>query len=167
MMFKEIESLIGSGIDLNITIRKVNDVMVVSVLPSHNGVKDNAKELITPLVVSGSAEELDEQFVSVLLSSVPKATGILSNIKDFEAATAKSEANSAATKAQRELEAKEKKEKKDKLDGLIKKGEDAKTAGKYLEAIQFYQDAKEFSDSSGDIDKKIAEVKSLMQPTLF
>ena len=168
MMFKAIENLIDLGIDLNITIRKSNsDIMVVSVLPKHNGIKDGAKDMITPLVVKGSADDLDAQFVDVLINGLPKATGVLSNIKDFEEAANKSAAASDAMKAQREAEAKAKKEKKDKLDGMVKRGDDAKVAGKYLEAIQIYQDAKEFSESPSDIDKKIAEVKTLMQPTLF
>lgn len=166
MMFKAIENLID-GIDLNITVRKSGNDMVVSVLPKHNGVKDGAKDFITPLVIKGTAEELDAQFVEVLVKGLPKVTGVLSNIKEFEEAAGRTAAASDAMKAQREAEAKAKKEKKDKLDGLIKKGDDAKAAGKYIEAIQIYQDAKEFAENPVDLDKKITEVRTLMQPTLF
>jgi PRTRC genetic system protein E len=53
--------------------------------------KDRAKQTLAPLTVTGSPEELDKDFFSVVASSLEKTKGITNNIKQYEVLIAAAE----------------------------------------------------------------------------
>ena len=93
------------GSTLAITMAKTEKGITVSVLPGNSLVKDAAKNKFVPICLSGTAEEMDEGILETILQPVAKANGLLSNIKDFEAAQ-------EAAKAASEMEKKAKDEAK-------------------------------------------------------
>lgn len=60
--FKQIAGLEIEG-TLNLTIRKDAENIVISILLNNDACGDKAKNLIPPLTIKGTAEELDEQFL--------------------------------------------------------------------------------------------------------
>ena len=69
-LFTKLSEIMGEGCTLAINIAKTKNGMTVSVLPGNSLVKDVAKNKITPLNVSGTAEELDEGFVDAIIQPV-------------------------------------------------------------------------------------------------
>lgn len=63
MFFQTINRMITAGTDLSINIRQVNDKLTVAVMPRRAGLKDEAGEQIVPLVLNGTPEELDMEFL--------------------------------------------------------------------------------------------------------
>jgi PRTRC system protein E len=59
MFFQTIYPMLAAGTDLSINIRRVNDRLSVAVMPRHAGVKDEAQQNLVPLILSGTAVELD------------------------------------------------------------------------------------------------------------
>ena len=85
-LFKKLSEVMADGSTLAITVAKNEKGLTVSVLPGNDLVKDAAKNKMVPIYLSGTAEEMDEGFLGVILQPVQKANGLLSSIKDFEEA---------------------------------------------------------------------------------
>ena len=73
MFFQTINRMITAGTDLSINIRQVNDKLTVAVMPRRAGLKDEAGEQIVPLVLNGTPEELDMEFLGAIPAPVQKA----------------------------------------------------------------------------------------------
>lgn len=85
--FKEISGLLAGGVELNFTVKKTGDKISVSVLPKMKGAKQDDAAKIVPLIITGTAEELDRGFSSAISQPIQEATGVLSNLKAFQAST--------------------------------------------------------------------------------
>lgn len=113
---------------------------------------------------TGTADELDANFIHVLSQGIPQANGLLNNMKRYELQLAEAAANSKAEIAKKEAAKKAKEERKIKFNEFIKKAETLETEGKTEEAIKFYRVAKNFTDTPEEIEKRLAKLR---QPTLF
>lgn len=82
-----INQMMTEGVDLTLVIRKANGQMAVSVLPKSNGLKDEAQNHIIPLTLKGVPQELDTGFLQAVARPVQKATGLITNMAQFEAQT--------------------------------------------------------------------------------
>jgi PRTRC genetic system protein E len=109
-MFTELSTLLNDKETLCINIMKTGDHLVVVVLPQSADVKDPAKENLIPLSLKGSPEELDENFIKVISEPVLKATGIITNMGEYEKAAEKAEQESKAVKDKQEFVTKKLKE---------------------------------------------------------
>jgi len=143
--FKSLEKHLDS-INLNMTITKGENGLIVSVLPVLH-CKDDTKKSITPILLKGTSEELDEQFAGIIQQPLEIVSGISTNIIEFEQSVAKAKENSVIKKA----EAEKNKKAKTKTD---KEGAKAKTkAEKDLEKLNIKAD-KELEKAQTYIDKK-------------
>ena len=86
MFFEQIYQLISAGTDLSINIRRMNDKLNVAVMPRNNALKEEQQQHMVPLVLSGTPEELDREFLQAVMAPVKKALGILTNLEAFEKA---------------------------------------------------------------------------------
>lgn len=89
MFFQTIYPMLAAGTDLSINIRRVNDRLSVAVMPRHAGVKDEAQQNLVPLILSGTAVELDAEFLQAIAAPVSRTTGLLTNLETFERQAAK------------------------------------------------------------------------------
>jgi len=71
------------GQQLNMTIRKNGEKLVLSMIPDTSGVKDKAVSSLEPLVMNGTPQEFDEQFEQAL-APMEKAFSLLAEVSDFE-----------------------------------------------------------------------------------
>ncbi|TYK31879.1 PRTRC system protein E, partial [Bacteroides pyogenes] len=95
-MFTKFASMLGDGDSLSITITKKGDNLITSILPKKADLSDTGKDYLSPLVVSGTPEELENGFIDAVITPIQQATGILTNMREFEKGVEAAEANSKA-----------------------------------------------------------------------
>lgn len=142
MFFKKLLPLLTGLDSLSVQFSQLGEEITVSVLPRAKDVKDEALSKIQPLIIRGTADDLDEKFIDALTQPIQKAAGLFTTLKDFEQSVAEAEKESkmAEKKRKDEKEAAEKKKKqKDesdkKADELLKEVEDLKKENKLPAAI--------------------------------
>lgn len=170
MFFTSISQMMTESVDLTLVIRKANGQLTVSTLPKANGLKDEAANHIIPLTLTGTPEEMDAEFLQHIMQPIRKATGLISNMMEFEQQADKAAANSKAAKDAKSKETKEEKEKREKYEKHLKKAEELITAKNYKDAILALQQARMYAttDKQKEVDEKIAEQKKAMnQGSLF
>ena len=105
-----------AGIDLagnlQITFGKgTGDSYIVSVLLQNENCGDNAKQLIPPLILKGTAAELDDGFFENITAPVQQVSGLLVNMEAFLKQAEAAKKQSAMEKEQAEKEKKQQTEK--------------------------------------------------------
>lgn len=160
-MFKEFNEMLGNGDSLTIVITKTGEKLATSIVPRKSGLKDSAKEMILPLVLTGTPEELDADFIKEISTPIRKATGLLTNLREFEKSTEVAEANSKAAKVEAEKAKKATDEKKKKYDIAIKQADEREKEGKLREAIVALKEADKYATSNhGAISGRISKLKA-------
>lgn len=160
----------AQSVDITMVIRKSATGMTVSVLPKSNGLKDEAKNHIVPLTLSGLPGELDAGFMNAIANPVRKVSGLLTNMAEFEKQADKAAANSKASKEQKAKETKEEKEKREKYEKHMKKAEELIAAKNHKEAVTALGQARLYATEQNQktVDEKIEEQKRAMnQGSLF
>ena len=170
MFFTSISQMMTESVDLTLVIRKANGQLTVSTLPKANGLRDEAANHIIPLTLTGTPEEMDAEFLQHIMQPIRKATGLISNMMEFEQQADKAAANSKAVKDAKAKETKEEKEKREKYEKHLKKAEELIDAKNHKDAILALQQARMYAtaDKQKEVDEKIAEQKKAMnQGSLF
>lgn len=170
MFFTQINSMMNQEVDITLVIRKKEGQLMVSAMPKANGLKDEAQNHIVPLIVTGTPEELDREFLPTICQPIRKMGGLLTNMSRFEQQADKAAANSKASKEIKDKEAKEAKEKKEQFDKLMKKAGELETEQKHSEALTNYQQARRLATPQvlQSVDQKINGLKTKMsQGNLF
>ena len=81
--FNQITQLNFTG-NLQLTIAKgVENNLIVSIILLNEQCGDNAKQLIPPLNLRGTAEELDEGFFQQITTPLQTASGLMVNMEAF------------------------------------------------------------------------------------
>lgn len=170
MFFTQINQLMAQSVDITMVIRKSATGMTVSVLPKSNGLKDEARNHIVPLTLSGLPGELDAGFMNAIANPIRKVSGLLTNMAEFEKQADKAAANSKASKEQKAKETKEEKEKREKYEKHMKKAEELIAAKNHKEAVTALGQARLYATEQNrkTVDEKIEEQKRAMnQGSLF
>ena len=159
MLFQTIHRMLAEGTGLGIHVKRVENRLCVAVMPKREGLKDEAGQCIVPLVLNGTPEELDAEFLSAIARPMEKAQGILMNLEAFEKQAEKAAAERKAASAPKEM--KEAREKREKMERLLKKADDATSARKYSEALIWLKQARLLApvDRQKEIDLKMQEVQ--------
>ena len=101
-MFTEIADLMSDKDVVTLVLTKANGILAVSVMPKRVGLKDEAKDSLSPIVLKGTPEELDREFISTIQKPIERAVGLLTNMavheKSLEEAKAKSKAEDETRK---------------------------------------------------------------------
>lgn len=103
--FSLIASKMQDGQQLNMTIRKSGDGLVLSMIPDTSGVKDNAVSSLEPLVINGTPQEFAEGFENAL-APIAKAFSLMDEVKAYEKSV-------EDARKKTEMESKKKKEEAD------------------------------------------------------
>ncbi|GAE84952.1 PRTRC system protein E [Bacteroides reticulotermitis] len=170
MFFQSIYQMLATGTDLSINIRRTDTKLSVVVMPRRTGVKDEAGQFIVPLVLNGTAVEMDDQFLQAITTPLQKAQGILINLETFEKQVQQATAQSKAAKSVEDKEGKEAREKQKKMEKLIKKSNETAAAGRYQEATMWLKQARALvtPDKQKEIDILMQEVqKKATEGSLF
>ena len=163
MFFTAINQMMTEGVDLTLVIRKANGQMAVSVLPKSNGLKDEAQNHIIPLTLKGVPQELDTGFLQAVARPVQKATGLITNMAQFEAQANKAASSSKGAKEAKAKESKEDREKREKYEKNLKKAEEHIAAKRHKEAVDALTEARKYAKTEDlkSIDERLDEQKKL------
>lgn len=171
MFFQSMNQMMNLNVDITLVIRKSADGrMAVSVLPKSNTLKDEAQNSIVPLTLNGTPEELDTGFMQVVARPMQKASGLISNMAQFEAQANKAASSSKGAKEAKAKESKEDREKREKYEKNLKKAEEHIAAKRHKEAVDALTEARKYAkpDDLKTIDERLEEQKKLMgQGDLF
>lgn len=148
-MFVEISELMSDRDVIKLVMTKVNGNLSVSVLPVKTSLKDEAKDNLSPIVVKGTPEKFDEQFIEIIKQPIKKSMEMLTNMDVFEKSM---EAMQAESKAATEAKKKEETARKAFTDKM-KKVETLYTEKKFPEAALLLKEASEMLGA----DKKQCE----------
>lgn len=165
--FQNLSALLTDGC-LKLVIQKgTADELIVSVLATNDKVGDNAKNVIAPLVLKGTAEEIDNGFFEAIQEPVKATNQLLTNMEAYlkQVAEAKEKSQMEADKIKAEKTAKD--ERKKKYDALIKKVEELDGEKKFKEAIEQLYKATDLIEHTDEIKKRISELQAKSQPTMF
>jgi PRTRC genetic system protein E len=157
-------------VDITLAIRKKEGELMVSALPKSNGLKDEAQNYIVPLTLSGTPQEMDMGFMQAICRPMQKATGLLTNMEQFEEQADKAAANSKMAKELKDKTAKEAKEKKEKFDKHTKKASEFEAGQKFSDALASLNQARAFAtpQTIKGVDEKINALQmKISQGSLF
>lgn len=171
MFFQSMNQMMNPNVDITLVIRKSADGrMAVSVLPKSNTLKDEAQNSIVPLTLNGTPEELDTGFMQVVGRPIQKASGLISNMAQFEAQANKAASSSKGAKEAKAKESKEDREKREKYEKNLKKAEEHIAAKRHKDAVDALTEARKYA-KPGDLktlDERLDEQKKLVgQGDLF
>lgn len=171
MFFQSMNQMMNPNVDITLVIRKSADGrMAVSVLPKSNTLKDEAQNSIVPLTLNGTPEELDSGFLQVVARPMQKASGLISNMAQFEAQANKAASSSKGAKEAKAKESKEDREKREKYEKNLKKAEEHIAAKRHKEAVDALTETRKYAkpDDLKTIDERLDEQKKLVgQGDLF
>lgn len=170
MFFQSIHQMIAAGTDLSINIKRGDNKLTVAVMPKRANLKDEAQQLMVPLILSGSPEELDAGFLQAIITPIQKAQGILTNLEAFNKQAEQVASQSKAAKSATEKESKEVREKREKMEKLLKKAEDATNGNRHSEAMMWLKQARALAvpEKQKEIDAQMEEVrKKVSEGSLF
>ena len=165
MFFETIYRMLAEGTELGIHIRRVENRLCVAVMPQREKLKDGAAQSIVPLVVSGTPEELDTEFLAQIARPMEKVQGILMNLEAFEKQAEKAAAESKAAQPAAKKETKEERERREKLEKLLKKADDSAAARQYSNALIWLRQAERLAPAEQLAEPKpVVPIPSTVQP---
>lgn len=165
--FQNLTALDSSG-QWQITVKTLmENRLVVSVLFSST-CGDDAAKLVPPLILKGTAAELDDGFFTALTSPVQQTGALFSNMEAFIVQKDQAEKQSQIAKAEQTRQQKEQAGKTNRYDAAVKTVDAHAAKGKFREAFTKLPDPAEFEGKSEIIRKRRAELAAkFSQPQLF
>ena len=158
-------NLIG---DLQLILRQADEnSFVLSVLLNNEQCGDKAKNLILPLNLSGTAEELDNGFFENVSVPLQSASGLMVNMESFMKQLEEAQKQSAMEKEKSDKEKKEKEAKEKKYKDAFQKAEELEKDGNYKGAWSALPKVSECPDYAETIRKKQDEYERHFAPSLF
>lgn len=165
--FRQIAKMDLKG-DLQITLRPTKEnSFVLSVLLNNEQCGDEARKMIPPLNLRGTAEELDNGFFERISAPLQTASGLMVDMESFLKQLEEVKKQSAMEKEKSDKEKKEKEAKEKKYKEAFQKAETLEKEGKYKEAWSALPKAYEHPDFAEQIRKKQDEYEKHFAPSLF
>lgn len=153
---------------LQINIQTTEErMLIVSVLVQNEQCGDKAKKLIPPLVLQGTAEELDNGFFENIIHPIEQSSALMVDMENYLKAQEQAKQQSAKEKEKTEQEKKAKEERKKKYDKAIEKAEKLEQEGKFREAWTAVPDAKDYPEFAENIKKRKQDLEKQFAPDLF
>ncbi len=165
--FSSIAALNITG-DLQVTIRKgAESNWIVSVMLNNEQCGDDARKLIPPLNLRGSAEELDNGFFERITTPIQTASGLMVDMEGFMKQLEEVKKQSAVEKEKTDRERKEKEAKEKKYREAMQKVDELEKEGKHRDAWMKVPDPSEYPEQAEAIRKRKSSLSSKFAPDLF
>lgn len=165
--FSSIAALNITG-DLQMTIRKgAESNWIVSVMLNNEQCGDDARKLIPPLNLRGSAEELDNGFFERITTPIQTASGLMVDMEGFMKQLEEVKKQSAMEKEKTDRERKEKEAKEKKYREAMQKVDELEKEGKHRDAWMKVPDPSEYPEQAEAIRKRKSSLSSKFAPDLF
>lgn len=165
--FKAIAQMGITG-DLNITIKAgAEGNLIVSVLLNNRGCGDDAKQVIPPLVLKGSAEDLDNGFFHSISAPLQQTSELCVNMEGYLKAQEEALKQSAMEKEKADKEKKEQEAREKKYTDAMKKADELEKEGKHRDAWMKVPEVTDYPEHEEAIRKRKSELSRQFAPDLF
>ncbi|TDD77171.1 PRTRC system protein E [Flavobacterium caseinilyticum] len=152
--------------DLQLTISKgIENTLIVSIMLQNEQCGDNAKQLIPPLNLRGTAEELDEGFFQQITTPLHTASGLVVNMEAFMKQLEVAKKQSAMEKEKSEKEKKEQEAKDKKFKDGMAKADELEKEDKFREAWMKVPEITDFPEKADEIRKRKSELSNQFSST--
>lgn len=154
--------------DIQLTLKQgMERQWIVAVMLNNVQCGDDAKKLIPPMMLKGTAEELDKGFFKSIGTPLQSTSELLVNMEAFFKQLEEAKQQSAMEKEKGEKERKEKEGKLKKYNEAMQKVEELEQEGKNKEAWMKLPDPREFPEQAEALKKRRTELSNLFAPDLF
>ena len=166
--FNQVAQLQITG-DLQLTIAKgAENNLIVSVMLQNGQCGDNAKNIIPPLNLRGTAEELDNGFFEKITTPIQTASGLMVDMENFMKQLEETKKQSAMEKDKADRQKKEQEAKDKKFKDAMAKADELEKEGKHREAWVKVPEITEFPEKADEIRKRKRELSDKFSaPSLF
>jgi PRTRC genetic system protein E len=165
--FNQIAQLDFTG-NLQLTIAKgAESNLVVAVLLQNEQCGDSAKNMIPPLNLRGTAEQMDEGFFQQITMPLQTASGLMVNMEAFMKQMEEAKKQSAMEKEKTDKDKKVKEEKDKKYKEAMQKVDELEKEGKYRGAWMKVPDPAQFPEQEEVIRKRRTALSAKFAPDLF
>jgi PRTRC genetic system protein E len=165
--FSSVAALNITG-DLQLTIRKgAEDNWIVSVMLNNEQCEDDARKLIPPLNLRGSAEELDNGFFERITTPIQTVSGLMVDMEGFMKQLEEVKKQSAMEKGKADRERKEKEAREKKYKEAMQNVDELEKEGKYRDAWMKVPDPSEYPEQAETIRKRKSCLSAKFAPDLF
>ena len=152
--------------DLQLTISKgIENTLIVSIMLQNEQCGDNAKQMIPPLNLRGTAEELDEGFFQQITTPLQTASGLMVNMEAFMKQLEEAKKQSAMEKEKGEKEKKEQEAKDKKFKEGMAKADELEKEGKFREAWMKVPEITDYPEKADEIRKRKSELSNQFSST--
>lgn len=166
--FNQIAHLGVAG-DLHLTIAKgADNNLIVSVMLQNEKCGDNAKNIIPPLNLRGTAEELDNGFFEKITTPIQTASGLMVDMEAYMKQLEEAKKQSAMEKEKADRQKKEQETKDKKFKDGMAKADELEKEGKFREAWMKVPEITEFPEKADEIRKRKTGLSDRFSaPSLF
>lgn len=166
--FHQIAQLQITG-DLQLTIAKgAENNLIVLVMLQNEQCGDNAKNIIPPLNLRGTAEELDNGFFEKITTPIQTASGLMVDMENFMKQLEETKKKSAMEKDKADRQKKEQEAKDKKFKDAMAKADELEKEGKHREAWVKVPEITEFPEKADEIRRRKRELSDKFSaPSLF
>lgn len=166
--FNQIAQLQIKG-DLHLTIAKgAENNLIVSVMIQNGACGDHAKNIIPPLTLRGTVQELDSGFFQTITTPVESASGLMVDMESFIKQMEEAKKQSAMEKEKADTQKKQLEAKDKKFKDAMAKADELEKEGKFREAWIKVPEIAEFPEKAEEIRKKKTSLSDrFATPSLF
>jgi PRTRC genetic system protein E len=163
--FNQIVQLKLAG-DLHLTItRGAENNLIVSVMLQNDGCGDSAKNIIPPLNLRGTAEELDNGFFDKITTPIQTASGLMVDMEAFMKQLEQAKKQSAMEKEKADIQKKEQEGKDKKFKDGMAKADELEKEGKFREAWMKVPEITDYPEKADEIQKRKSELSNKFSST--
>jgi len=165
--FQSLSALQLQG-DWNITIQQTKtQSLIVSVLLKNESCGDEARKVIPPIILKGSAAEMDEGFFANITEPLKATAQLFLNMESYMKQQETAQLQSKMEKDKANKAEKEKSDKDKKYEAALKAADELEKAGKYREAWIKVPEPTDYPDYAEAIRKRKSELSAKFPPDLF
>ncbi|RUT71572.1 PRTRC system protein E [Flavobacterium cupreum] len=166
--FNQIAQLNFTG-NLQLTIAKgAENNLIISIMLQNDGCADTAKNIIPPLSLRGTAEELDNGFFQTITTPIQTASGLMVNMEGFMKQLEQAKKQSAMEKEKADRQKKEQEAKDKKFNDAMAKADELEKESRFREAWMKVPEMAEFPEKADEIRRrKTALSDKFATPSLF
>ncbi|MEA9412603.1 PRTRC system protein E [Flavobacterium sp. PL02] len=166
--FNQIAQLNFTG-NLQLTIAKgAENNLIISIMLQNDGCADTAKNIIPPLNLRGTAEELDNGFFETITTPIQTASGLMVDMEGFMKQLEEAKKQSAMEKEKADKQKKEQEAKNKKFNDAMAKADELEKEGKFREAWMKVPEMTAFPEKADEIRRRRTALSDkFATPSLF
>lgn len=153
---------------LNITIsQNAENSVMVAVLLNNNKCGDDARKVIPPIILKGTAQEVDNGFFANIGEPLKATSQLFVNMEEYLKAQEEAALQSKMEKDKAEKSTKEKGEKEKKLEAALKKADELEAEGKFREAWMKVPEPTDYPEQVEMLRLRRESLSAKFPPSLF